>query len=288
VSATRLSVTVIVLGGGAIVIGLVLCLLAARATSDPVRSLRSALAQVERGDLDVRVPVYDGTEVGLLQAGFNRMTAGLAERERLRDLFGRHVGEDVARAALERDVELGGEVRDVAVLFADVVGSTGLAARRPPTEVVEVLNRFFGVVVEVVDRHGGSVNKFEGDGALAVFGAPVELEEGACHALEAGRELAERLRSDVPEVEACIGIAAGKAVAGNVGAEARFEYTVIGDPVNEAARLTELAKRYDGRVLASSAALDRAGDGEAAHWKRCDEVQLRGRDVPTLVAVPRG
>lgn len=287
VSATRLSITVLVLGGIALGVGLLLSRLAARATSDPIRGLRAALGQVERGDLDVRVPVYDGTEVGLLQAGFNRMTQGLAERERLRDLFGRHVGQDVARAALEREVELGGEVRHVAVLFADVVASTALAARRPPTEVVDVLNRFFGVVVDVVDEHGGSVNKFEGDGALAVFGAPVEVADPECHALAAGRDLQRRLEREVPEVQACIGIAAGSAVAGNVGAEERFEYTVIGDPVNEAARLTELAKGYDGRLVASSAAVERSGD-EARHWTLRDEVQLRGRDVATRVAVPRG
>lgn len=287
VSATRLSVTVLVLGGIAITVGLLLSRLAARATSDPVRGLRTALLQVERGDLGVRVPVYDGTEVGLLQAGFNRMVAGLAERERLRDLFGRHVGEDVARAALERDVELGGEVRDVAVLFTDVIGSTALAARRPPTEVVEALNHFFGVVVEVVDAHGGSVNKFEGDGALAVFGAPVEVDDPECRALQAARELRRRLRDEVTELEACIGVAAGPAVAGNVGAEARFEYTVIGDPVNEAARLTELAKGYDGRVLASSRTVDRAGDAEAAHWELRDEQHLRGRAEVTRIAVPR-
>ena len=116
---------------------------------------------------------YDGTELGLLQSGFNRMSAGLAERERMRDLFGRHVGQDVAAAALEADVELGGEVRVVSVLFVDVKGSTTLATQRPPSEVVDVLNRFCSVVVAEVDRHHGLVNKFMGDAVLAVFGAPV-------------------------------------------------------------------------------------------------------------------
>ena len=124
-----------------------------------------------------RVAVSDGSEVGLLQAGFNRMVAGLEERERLRDLFGRQVGEDVARRALERGVELGGEERDVAVLFVDLVGSTQLAAERPPAEVVALLNAFFGAVVAVVGAHGGAVNKFEGDAALCVFGAPLARDD---------------------------------------------------------------------------------------------------------------
>jgi adenylate cyclase len=232
------------------------------------------------------VTVYDGSEIGQLQAGFNRMLSGLREREKLQDLFGRHVGEDVARVALESDVELGGEVRDVAVLFTDVVGSTGLAAELPPEEVVELLNRFFGVVVEVVSKHDGWVNKFEGDAALAVFGAPVAVSGAADKALAAARELAERLPREAEGIEAGIGVSAGEAVAGHIGEESRFEYTVIGDPVNEAARLTELAKEHDGRLLASEAILDRAGDDERDRWELADEVELRGRNRPTRIAVP--
>jgi adenylate cyclase len=287
ISSNRLSITILVLGGIVLVFGLLLATLAARAVSDPVRSVRRALTSVERGDLDVEVPVYDGTEIGLLQAGFNRMVAGLRERERIRDLFGRHVGEDVAHAALEEaEVALGGEVREVAVLFVDIVGSTELAAEHPPEEVVAVLNRFFAVVVDVVVEHGGLVNKFEGDAALAVFGAPIEVEDPAGHALAAGRDLAARLREEVSEVEAGVGVAAGPAVAGNIGEERRFEYTVIGDPVNEAARLSEQAKTVDGRLLASASALERAGDEERRHWELGDKVTLRGRGEPTTLAVP--
>jgi adenylate cyclase len=286
VRKTQLEITMLGLGGVALVIGLLLAFLSARSVSAPVLSVRAALGQVERGDLDVEVPVYDGGELGLLQAGFNRMVAGLRERERMRDLFSRHVGEDVAQVALERGAELGGEVRDVGVLFVDLVGSTEMAATRPPTEVVELLNRFFAVVVDVVAEHGGSVDKFEGDAALAVFGAPVPRPDAAAGALAAGRTLAERLRRELPDVDAGIGISYGRAVAGNVGDERRFEYTVIGDPVNEAARLTEVAKSTPERVVASAAALEAAGRDEARHWKLGEEVQLRGRTQPTLMATP--
>ena len=204
------------------------------------------------------MPVDDGSEVGLLEAGFNRMAAGLRERERLRDLFGRHVGREVAEAALERDgVELGGELREVGAVFVDILGSTALAARRPPREVVAALNAFFRIVVEEVEVHGGWVNKFEGDAALCVFGAPTRRPDAACDALRAARLLHERLRSELPDVDAGIGVSAGAAVAGNVGTEERYEYTVIGDPVNEAARLCELAKRRPERVLASAAVVTR-------------------------------
>jgi adenylate cyclase len=285
-TADELAETVLVLSGIGLVTGLAITMLSARAVADPVVSVRKALQRVEQGDLDVEVPVYDGSEVGQLQAGFNRMVEGLRERERIQDLFGRQVGEDVARAAIDGEVELGGEVRDVAILFTDIVGSTELAATRPPGEVVELLNAFFAVVVEVVHGHGGWVNKFEGDAALAVFGAPVAVDDPASSALAAARELARRLPAQVPEVEAAIGVSAGEVVAGNVGDERRFEYTVIGDPVNEAARLTELAKSRPQRLLASEAILERASEAEAARWRLNGRVRLRGRSEETRLAVP--
>ncbi len=283
----ELAIVILALGGVGLLVGLYASLLSARAVADPVASLRKAVREVEGGELDVEVPVYDGSEIGRLQAGFNSMVAGLRERERIQDLFGRHVGADVAREALASEVELGGEAREVSILFTDIVGSTRLASERPPAEVVELLNRFFAVVVEVVDGHGGSVNKFEGDAALAVFGAPVAIEDAPSRALAAARDLARRLPREVPELAATIGVSAGEAVAGNIGEESRFEYTVIGDPVNEAARLTELAKERPGRLLASGAILERAGEREAARWKLDGSAQLRGRAAETPLAIPR-
>ncbi|GLW66318.1 adenylate cyclase [Actinomadura rubrobrunea] len=277
---------VLVLGGTALVVGLGVTYGAARAIADPVESVRLGLARVERGDLDVEVPVYDASEVGLLQAGFNHMAAGLREHARLQDLFGRQVGEDVARVAIERGIDLGGELREVAVLFVDIIGSTRLAADRPPTEVVKLLNDFFAVVVEVVGEHGGWINKFEGDAALAVFGAPLALDGAAGRALAAARDLAARLRDRVPELSAAVGVSAGEAVAGHIGAEERFEYTVIGDPVNEAARLTDLAKSTEARVLAAGSVVEAAGPDEARHWRVDGETVLRGRTRPTRLAAP--
>ena len=214
------------------------------------------------------------------------MVAGLREREQLRDLYGRQVGIDVAREALERGGALGGETRDVSALFVDVVGSTRLAHRESPERVVALLNEFFNVVVTAVHDRGGLVNKFEGDAALCVFGAPVPQDDHAARALACAREL--RLRIDELDggLDAAIGVSCGTVVAGHVGAETRFEYTVVGDPVNEAARLTELAKQHDERLLASGDTVDAAGGDEAAHWTIDGEVTLRGRECPTRVACP--
>ena len=139
----------------------------------------------------------------------------------------------------------------------------------------------------MIRAHGGAVNKFEGDAALCVFGAPVEREDPAGYALAAARSLRARLREELPDADFGIGVSAGRAVAGHVGAEERFEYTVIGDPVNEAARLVDLAKREAGRVLASDAALARAGAAERARWALGTPVVLRGRTRETIPATVR-
>lgn len=286
ITVTSLAVAIVVLGSIALVFGALTTLFAVYATVNPIVAIRRALRRVEEGDYAVELRVWDGSEVGELQAGFNAMAAGLRERERMRDLFGRQVGEAVARRALEQEVSLGGETRDVAVLFVDLVGSTALATRRPPQEVVALLNEFFAEVVDVVERCGGWINKFEGDAALAIFGAPIELPQKEEQALRAARELALRLRA-LPELEAAIGVAAGEAVAGHVGAERRFEYTVIGDPVNEAARLCDLAKRQAPEmVLASGAALARVSGPERERWRLDGEATLRGRSAPTQLASP--
>ena len=283
----HLAIAILCLGSWSLVVGFQVAHISARAIGDPIHAVREAMARVERGDLEAEVEVYDATELGLLQTGFNNMMAGLRDHERLRDLFGRHVGEDVADLALQQDVELGGEVREVAVLFVDLAGSTHLASTRPPSEVVALLNAFFGVVVDVVTEHDGWINKFEGDAALAIFGAPVELPEAATRALAAARDLGARLSETLPEITAGIGVSAGPVVAGYIGAEQRFEYTVIGDPVNEAARLSDLAKASANGVLAAATVLDTADEDEADRWEPGKSVILRGRSRPTRLAAPR-
>jgi adenylate cyclase len=283
-----LAAAALFLGVVALAASLLATLFVARAIADPVTSVRGGLERVERGELDAaEVEVNDGSEIGLLQAGFNRMAEGLRERERLRDLFGRQVGQDVARAALQNGTKLGGEEREVGALFVDVTGSTSMALAMPPTEVVRLLNLFFREVIEVVESEGGFVSKFEGDAALCIFGAPVARDDPAADALRAARELADRLSREVRQIDFGIGVSAGRAVAGNVGSEQRFEYTVIGDPVNEAARLCELAKREPGRVLASERALRRAAAEESVAWSVDGSEVLRGREKATGLAHPR-
>ena len=251
---------------------------------DPIKELQAAINRVRRGEQNTLVDIYDGSEIGVLQAGFNEMMRGLRDRQRVRDIFGHYVGAEVAQKALEEVPELGGEERKVAVLFIDVVGSTSYAVDHTPEEVVAALNDFFDVVVDVVHRNKGVINKFQGDAALAVFGAPVSLHDAASHALQAARELQRDLAG--LELKAGIGVAAGHVVAGHVGGADRFEYTVIGDAVNGAARLTDLAKDTPGMVLTNAATLRTANEVEQQRWTLMKSVELRGRGKMTQLARP--
>ncbi|WP_217640785.1 adenylate/guanylate cyclase domain-containing protein [Blastococcus tunisiensis] len=270
----------------ALLVGALATLLVARAVGQPLRDLREAVTRIGTGDYDVRVVVDDAGEIGLLQEGVNTMAAGLAERERLKDLFGRHVGTTVAQRALDTGISLDGEERTVAALFVDIAGSTSLVRRTGPEQMVGLLNRFFEVVVDAIEADGGLVNKFEGDAALCVFGAPADHPDPAGAALRAARRIGDAVR-EAGEVDVGVGVACGRVWAGQVGAASRLEYTVIGDPVNEAARLTEVAKEHPGRVVASEATVLAAEETERAHWVRDVAVELRGRGEPTPTWVRR-
>lgn len=271
----------------ALAVGAVLTLAGARSVARPLDQVRAALARVEHGDLDVTVRVDDAGEIGQLQSGFNRMVAGLRERDRLKQLFDRHVGPDVASRAVAA-TGLSGQELDASVLFVDVIGSTTLAAERPPESVVAMLNALFASVVAAVGAEGGLVNQFQGDGALCVFGAPQAMPDHAVRALRAASALRAsivELGDRYPGFDAAIGVSSGRVVGGDVGTEDRYEYTVIGDAVNEASRLTDEAKLRPGRVLVSGTTFDAAG-AAPGDWLACGELGLRGRPAPTVVYEP--
>jgi len=280
----HIELALLVLALVAVVLGLRSTILVAMSISDPVGEVIDAMSEVERGRIDQTLQVYEWSEIGRLQTGFNRMVAGLRERERLRDLFGRHVGEEVVRRAVEENESLSGDEREVAVLFVDLVGSTQLAVTNRPHELAEVLNEFFRIVVAAVDQNNGLVNKFQGDAALAVFGAPLRMPDPTSAALATARTLSAQLRR-LP-VDFGIGVSAGPVFAGNIGAENRYEYTVIGDAVNEAARLADRAKDFEGRVLCSGAAVERVTGAEKGNWAADGSEVLRGRTTPTRIFVP--
>jgi adenylate cyclase len=264
----------------AMIIGSTASSMLSRAIGSPLRRMAAIVEEIGEGNLDTEIEVDDVGEIGMLQRGLNDMVEGLRERERIQDLFGRHVGPAVAEEAILGGITLSGESREVVALFVDITASTSLTRRTDPSEFVAMLNRFFGIVVDAVETYGGLVNKFEGDAALCVFGAPVELDNPASAALGAARLIRDQV-VEAGEVEVGIGVAWGPVIAGQVGAASRLEYTVIGDAVNEAARLTDLAKRVDGCILASESTVEAAGPEEQEQWVKGRVFRLRGRDAPT-------
>jgi adenylate cyclase len=244
----QLGVAMVVLGATGIGVGLLAVTVAARATADPVESVRRALAKVQRGELDVRVPVYDGTQIGQLQLGFNEMVAGLAERERIRDAFGTYVDPDVAEHILEEGTSLAGEEVEVTIMFIDIRDFTTFAEHTAADGVVAALNGLFEQIVPIIHAHGGRVDKFVGDGLLAVFGAPRRQSDHADQALATALET-ERTVNSREGLKIGIGVNSGIVVAGNIGGAGRLEFSVIGDPVNVAARVQAATRETGDTIL---------------------------------------
>jgi adenylate cyclase len=207
-------------------------------------------------------------------------------RDRVTDLFGQHVSPQVVERLLVEGASTASDIRRVAVMFADFRSFTAGARSHSPQEVVDRLDGAFAVLVEILDRHGGIVNKFLGDGFLALFGAPFETPEAAQHAVAAAREMLVAMqrinRGSSWPLRIGIGIHFGEVVAGNIGSPRRKEYTVIGDTVNFAARLESLNKEFNSQLLVSAAVRDALGD-DGSDAVSLGEVAIRGYDRPMSV-----
>jgi len=218
----------------------------------PITDLEDATRRVGEGDLDTRVPPYTTDETGELARSFNRMVAGLAERERIREAFGTYVDREVAEHILREGTDLAGEEVEVTAMFLDIRDFTGFAERLSAPQVVSTLNRLFERVVPIIHEHSGHVDKFIGDGLLAVFGAPQRREDHADQALAAACEIARRVGEELDgELEIGIGLNSGSVVAGNVGGSGRLEFSVIGDAVNVAARVEAATRQTGDDILVS-------------------------------------
>jgi adenylate cyclase len=263
--------------------------LVAKVIAIPLFELVNASTRVARGDLNASVPEQARDEIGLLSRQFNHMVTQLRQREFMRDLFGRMVSEEVSEAVLHGNaLQLGGELKTVSVLFTDLRLFTAFSEEHRPEEVVEMLNTYLGIVNSAVREAGGMINKFGGDSAMAIFGAPVNLtpSESARRALRAALSIrihiiesnARRVQAGLELLNIGIGVNTGEVITGNVGAEDRFEYTVIGDTVNVAARMQSLSGQFaDSNIFITEATYQACT--ERAHLLVSDQgtVALRGR-----------
>jgi adenylate cyclase len=267
----------------AFTVSLELTILLTKSILRPVDDLLEATEAVKRGDLDARVPVVSGDEMGALAGSFNEMMEGLSERERLRTAFGSYVDPEVAERVLEEGELLEGEEREVTVMFVDVCDFTARAERSTARETVAFLNEFFDVVVPCVVEHGGHANKFLGDGVLAVFGAPERMPDHADRAIRAAQAIAAAVAERFGgEVRIGIGISSGPVVAGSVGGGGRLEFSVIGDAVNVAARVQAITRETGDVVLFTEATRRLTKMRESGEEAR-GEAELRGIAEPVAL-----
>ncbi|HEX2233138.1 MAG TPA: adenylate/guanylate cyclase domain-containing protein [Thermoleophilaceae bacterium] len=260
-----------------------LTLLVAKSVLGPVDDLLEATERVKRGSLDARVPLTSADEVGELAGSFNEMMQGLAEREALREAFGSYVDPEVAERVLEEGELIEAQEREVTVLFVDIRDFTSFAERSSPSQTVAFLTDFFELVVPIVKRRGGHANKFLGDGVLAVFGAPERLSDHAARAVRAAAEIVEAVEDRFgDDLRVGVGINSGSVVLGSVGGGGRLEFTVVGDPVNVAARVEAATRDTGDAVLLTEATRGRLPDPDAVVEPR-GEVPLKGKSEPVPV-----
>ena len=272
---------------GIIGLGIGASLYVSNIVARPIRLLVDATKAVGRGNFQHRLPplsVGQGQdELTDLGAAFNEMADGLRKKELLQDSFGRYVSPEIAEKIFQSSAGpwLEATRREVTILFVDIRGYTHYAEHTPPGVVIEMLNQFFGLATEAIIRNGGFINKFLGDAIMALFGAPALQPDQAYRAAMAAIEIQagvenynqKQLKEGKDPIVVGIGINRGEVVAGTVGSASRMEYTVIGDAVNVASRLTGAAKA--GEILLSRTALEPAAD--RLHVKPLPPLQVKGK-----------
>ena len=263
----------------------------ARGVSQPVRQLAEHTRHVATGDYTRRIDLPREDELGQLATAFNQMTAGLAERDRVRDLLGKVVSPEIATQLLQSDLKLGGEERVVTILFCDLRDFTGMSEKMAPADVLTLLNRYLDRMSTVIEKHGGVIDKYIGDAIMALFGAPIADPAAASKAIAAAREMARALNvfnlelaaEGRPVLAFGIGINTARVVAGNMGSNTRLNYTVIGDGVNLASRLEALTKNpaYDTPIIVSESTLRAMQDPPPS--RVLGEVTVRGKAEPVKI-----
>ncbi|MFI6168421.1 adenylate/guanylate cyclase domain-containing protein [Nocardia sp. NPDC051052] len=257
--------------------------LLANSVTAPIAHLRDAAERIGTGDLTARVPIVSTDEIGVLAHAFNAMADGLRERERIRAAFGTYLDPVVAEHILRAGPSLAGAEIEVTAWFLDVRGFTGYAERLPARQVVASLNNLFELVVPIVRRYEGHVDKFVGDGLLAVFGAPLPRPDHADQALAAALDVAAAVHGQ--ELQIGIGLNSGQVIAGNIGGAGRFDYSVIGDTINVAARV-EAATRQTGDIVLLSEQTRRLLRAEQNELIARPGITLKGKSAPVTLYAP--
>jgi class 3 adenylate cyclase len=280
-----------------VLLGLAVAALVTNRLSRPVRSLASAMRDVQGGNLNVQLPVSSTDEVGRLTDSFNFFVQELRSKERMKQTFGKYIDPRILEHVLAQPGAevLAGARREMTVSFADLVGFTSLSERLTALVMVTLLNRHFGLQALAVQEHKGVVDKFVGDSIVAFWGPPfVKAEEHetlACHAAQAQllaldtlrRELPDitGLRRDAPRIDLCVGICTGEVVVGNIGSENTRSYTVVGDTVNLAARLERANRVYGTQILINESTAQAIGS--QFETREIDTISVKGKTETTRI-----
>ena len=261
----------------------------ARRITAPLLALVQANRRVSAGDLDVYVAPSTEDETGMLTGSFNEMVAGLRERERVKDTFGKYMSKEVTDYLLQGEVKLGGESREISVLISDIRSFTTLSEGLPPEDLVAFLNEYFSRMTACVLLNKGRVDKYMGDAILASFGAPIPHPDHAERAVRAALMMREALEEFDKELEAQgrkpirigIGVNTGTVIVGNIGSEERLEYTIIGDVVNATQRTEDLTKEFAWDILITDNTYEQCKD--VIEVGEPHMVTLRGRTHDTAI-----
>lgn len=254
-----------------------LAVLLCRSIVQPMERLGTAMRAVRNGDYAARVPVMSSDEIGELSHDFNRMAHGLAEREEMRAAFGTYVDRSTVELILSGKFPPEGVEVDVSILFTDVQGFTTYSETASARDVIAALNEQFELMVPIIERHGGHVDKFIGDGMMAVFGAPEVYDDHADRAVSAAIEIAEALRAANHSLRVGLGINSGVVIAGSVGGAGRLNFSVIGDAVNTAARVEAATRKTGDDLLIAPATRDRLTRHEVVSR---GQIPLKGKSEP--------
>jgi adenylate cyclase len=290
-SAEWLAVFVGVVG---IAFGIFTALMLSSLIAKPIDQMRAAADAVSRGELNVHIPVTRADEFGRLLSEFDHMVGELRDKEKLRRTFGLHVGQRAAEQILARDPGLSGVEEDITVMFVDMRSSTARASVSAPADIVEVMNDFFRVTVRVVEEdHRGMVNKYLGDGFMAIFGASDSTSNHAHDAVAAGRQILRAVKELNDELAAKgrapiqigIGIHCGPAIVGSIGSPQRLEFTAMGNTVNIASRIESLTKATGRPLLVTAAVRDRSDDSFS--FEELPPQEVRGIEGPMAIFAVR-
>ena len=265
----------------------------ARRITRPVERLAAAAREVAKGNYEVSGVRGGDDEIGQLARAFDGMVKGLTERDSMRDALGKVASSEVVMKFMRGQIELGGEEREVSVMFADIRNFTALCEELTPQQSLLMLNEFLTAISELVETHGGVVDKYMGDGAMAIFGAPVTRPDDTQRAVDCALEIRRRIEGlgpalaarGLPHPEIGIGLNTSTVIAGNIGSPSRLNYTVLGDGVNLASRLEGLTKRYHVPIVVGTLTREKVN---GIIFRELDKVRVRGKTIPERIFEPLG